>query len=301
MKRAIVTGVTGVVGSAIARALLSHGVEVYGVCRPNSSRIKNAEEIKGMHVIECDASDYEKLSDKIAEPCDAFYYLTWLGTQSNDNRADMYCQVDNIKYALDSVNAAEKCGCKVFIGAGSQAEYGCKNEPLRPDTECNPVSGYGMAKLCAGQMTRSLCEQKGIRHIWTRIVSTYGPNDREKCLVPYVINMLKNGDKPLLTPCDQIWDYIYADDEGEAFYAIAEKGRAGAIYVLGSGEARPLSEYVEIIRNEINPNIEIGFGEREYNPDQMMYLQADISSLKTDTGWEPRFSFRDGIKKLLEL
>ena len=81
---------------------------------------------------------------------------------------------DNVKQCLDAVFASKSLGCKVFVGAGSQAEYGNKGGVMRPDTFPEPISGYGMAKLCAGQMTRYLCKQAGIKHVWPRILSVYG-------------------------------------------------------------------------------------------------------------------------------
>ena len=68
-------------------------------------------------------------------------------------------------------------GCKVFLGAGSQAEYGRVSGILRPDTPAFPENGYGMAKLCAGQMSRVECQTLGMDHVWARILSVYGPHD----------------------------------------------------------------------------------------------------------------------------
>ena len=80
---------------------------------------------------------------------------------------------------------------------------------------------------------------------------------------------------------------------------MALNGRDGAVYVLGSGQARPLREYVEIIRDVINPACTIGFGEVPYRKDQVMHLEADITELTKDTGWVPSTKFDDGIRMIL--
>ena len=65
----------------------------------------------------------------------------------------MELQNNNVKYALQAVKAAKELGCTRFVGAGSQAEYGRVEGTLTPDTPAFPENGYGIAKLCAGQMT----------------------------------------------------------------------------------------------------------------------------------------------------
>ena len=80
---------------------------------------------------------------------------------------------------------------------------------------------------------------------------------------------------------------------------LAEKGTGGRIYPIGSGIARPLKEYIEIIRDEIDPQLPLGFGEVPYSPKQVMHLCADISGLKEDTGFEPSVSFEEGARRTI--
>lgn len=300
MKRAIVTGPTGVIGTALVKKLIAENVETYAVIRSTSKRINTIPDDKLVHIVKCDIDSFGNLKGLIKEPCDAFFHLAWTGTDDPLNRFDMQLQTKNIKYSLDAVQAAVDLECKVFIGAGSQAEYGTKSGIMRPDTFPEPVSGYGMAKLCAGQMTRYLCKQAGIRHIWPRILSIYGPGDGKQTLINSAIRCMLSGEKLSMTAGEQLWDYLYSEDAANALYAMAEKGKDGAVYVLGSGKVMPLRKYVEIIRDLINPNLEIGFGERAYFKDQVMHLEADTYSLTNDTGWEPKTDFSVGIKNLME-
>ena len=207
----------------------------------------------------------------------------------------MYLQNENVKCTLDAVNAAQRFGCHTFIGAGSQAEYGRVEGVLTSNTPVFPDNGYGMAKLCAGQMSRALCEQKGMKHIWTRILSVYGPHDGEQSMVMSTIRSLLIGNHSALTKGEQQWDYLYSMDAGHAMYAIGKSGVHGKIYCIGSGNARPLVEYVKVMREYINPDAELGLGEIPYAPKQVMYLCADISELKVDTGFAPKYTFEEGI------
>lgn len=299
MKRAIVTGPTGVIGTALIKKLISENIKTYAVIRSTSKRINTIPKNEFVHIIKCDIDNLTDLNSLIEEYCDAFFHLAWAGTDNPLNRFDMQLQTKNIQYSLDAVQVAVDLNCSVFVGAGSQAEYGIQSGVMRPDTFPEPVSGYGMAKLCAGQMTRYLCNQAGIKHIWPRILSVYGPGDGKQTLISSAIRSMLAGEKLSMTAGEQLWDYLYSEDAADALYTMAEKGKNGAVYVLGSGRAMPLRRYVEIIRDSIDPQLKIGFGEKPYFKDQVMHLEADISSLTNDTGWRPKVHFVDGINRLI--
>lgn len=296
----IITGATGILGLALIDRLLADHLELYIVCHPGSSRNKNIPQAKNIHLIDCDISEFSKLPTIIGKKCDAFFHFAWLGTGNPLDRMNMRLQLQNVQYALDAVDAAKELGCNVFIGAGSQAEYGRIEGIIHPDSPANPISGYGMAKLCAGEMTRAECKKYGIRHIWPRIVSVYGRHERGQSLIGIVIAKLLRQEKPSLTKGEQIWDYLYAGDAADAFYRMALSGKDGAVYVLGSGQTRTLREFMEAIRDAIDPTLPLGIGEIPYYPDQAMHLEADISNLTRDTGWVPHTTFEDGICQLLQ-
>ena len=300
IKSAVLTGPTGVLGTALVKKLADTGVETYVVCHRGSRRNATILAHSCIHKIECDMEEISNLPEFIGKSVEAFFHLAWLGTQVNSNRMDMYLQNTNVKYALDTVYVAKKLGCKVYVGAGSQAEYGRIDGVIHPDSPTNPISGYGMAKLCAGQMTRVLCKKFGIRHIWPRIISVYGKNDGEKTLVSTLIRTLQMGEKTKLTAGEQMWDYLYSDDAAEALYLMAEKGKDGAVYVLGSGKSRKLKEFMIDIRDAVDKDMSLGLGKIPYLPDQAMHLEADISNLTRDTGWKPKTLFKDGIYRLIK-
>ena len=81
---------------------------------------------------------------------------------------------------------------------------------------------------------------------------------------------------------------------------LALKGRDGGVYCLGSGTAKPLREYIESLRDCIDPDAELGFGDIPYGEAQVMYLCADTSELEADTGFVPATTFEDGIKATVQ-
>lgn len=299
MKRAIITGATGAVGIALIHTLIQNHVEAVAVVRPDSKRKKNIPDHPLVSKVECELNQLASLREKLHGTYDAFYHLGWSGT-TGSGRDDLKTQNLNVKYTLDAADAAKELGCTVFVGAGSQAEYGRYEGKLNEDVPVNPENGYGIAKLSAGLMSRIACRQRGLKHIWTRILSVYGPFDGEHSMVIDTIGKLLNKETPAFTKAEQKWDYLYSADAGLALYLLGLKGKDGKTYCIGSGQARPLKEYIEIIKNVIDPDMSLEFGKIPYSEKQVMHLCADISSLKEDVGFEPRYLFREGIVKTVE-
>lgn len=296
MKKLLLTGATGMIGIAIIEKALCRGWNITCIVNPNSTREANIPKHEHVNIIRCDILNYASL--QLEQKYDAFIHLAWNKT-SGTGRDDVDVQLANIHATLGAVRLAKRAGCRVFIGAGSQAEYGVQKVDLTSILPVQPESGYGIAKYTAGKLSALLCKQLGIRFNWLRILSVYGKYDGENTLINYVIKELKNGNSPNLTKCEQIWDYLNAEDAAMAFLAVVEKGVAGKFYPLGSGTGKPLSEYVLTIQKIINPNIALNFGAKNYYPHQPMYLVADISELTQDTGWKPNIDFAEGIQKIL--
>ena len=298
-KTAVVTGATGMIGIALIKHLVQNNYTVYAVVRPDSERIKNIPVHERIVIVSCDINSYSSLPEKIGRCCDLFFHLAWDGTYGN-SRNNMHLQTNNILASVEAAETASKLGCSTFLGAGSQAEYGPKNCIISPDTETNPENGYGIAKLSAGQMTRIICRKNGIRHIWCRIFSVYGPYDAEYTMVMSgIIRMLKS-ENPQYTKGEQKWDYLFCNDAARALYLAALKGTDGSIYCVGGGTARPLQDYILEIRNAANPNCQPEIGAVPYSENQVMYLCADISSLTSDTGFVPLIDFKNGIEETVK-
>ena len=298
MKRAIITGATGAIGTALIAELVNNNIEVLVLCNRNSKRKDRIPKHPLILQRECSLNEMATMQNDTGKEYDVFYHFAWAGT-TGPERNDMYLQNENVRFALDAINLAKRFGCKTFIGAGSQAEYGRYEGLLKPDTPVFPEMGYGMAKLCAGQMTRMEAQKLGMRHIWTRILSVYG-NDGPNSMVMSTIHKLQNGELPEFTKGEQIWDFLYNGDAAKAFLLLADRGIDGKTYILGSGNGKPLKEYIEIIRDVVSPGAELGIGKLPYSDKQVMYLCADITETKQDLDWTPQMTFREGIKKIME-
>lgn len=296
MTRAILTGATGMIGVHLVRELLDQGWEVTALVRPGSPHIARLEPHPHLSLIDCglDRLDSCPLSGRY----DAFFHLGWSGT-SPALRSDPEAQAVNIGCTLAAVRLAHRLGCSVFVGAGSQAEYGPRYElPISPETPAAPVTAYGICKLAAGSLARLECQRLGLHCAWVRIFSVYGRYDLPTTLVSTALQKLAAGETPSFTPATHIWDYLEAGDAARALRLAAERTSGCRIYCLGSGEARPLRDYIEQLRDIAAPGAALDIGAIPY-AGQPAQLQADISALTRDTGWRPLVSFAEGIRRLV--
>ena len=299
-KRVVITGPTGLIGRALIRQCVRSHTEVYAVVRPGSRRMSTLPEHPLVHKLECDLSDLGSLPGRIPESCDVFYHLGW-GHTGRAKNGDVKFQTENIDFTLDALRSASALSCRLFIGAGSQAEYGPLNlDRISPDTPEHPVSSYGICKYAAGRLARLEGERLGIPVVWMRIFSTYGIGDKEDMLMGFLVRKMIHGEHIAMTQGIQEWDYLNADDAGRAFYLAGEHCGKSAVYCLGSGQKKPLREYVEEAAQLSGYRLPVGYGEVPYSENSVMKLCADISSLTEDTGFVPRISFTEGIRELIE-
>lgn len=302
-KHVIVTGGTGVTGNALIRYLLKQNIKVTALIRKNSKREIFMPESQDLVTIPCNLGEYMQILGLLCEEYDAFFHLAWdgsMGKEKIDNRNNMFLQSNNINYTIEAVELCKSISCPVFLATGSQAEYGHVDGIISEDTAEHPQNGYGMAKLCANHMTRVMCERYGIKHIWARLFSIYGPYDGTESLIDTSIQKLIKGIKPTYTKGEQVWDYLYSYDAAKALYLLASKGKDGHTYCIGNGNVHLLKEYITWMHEVVNPDCIPIFGEIAYSSGQVMKMIPDIKKLVEDTEFFPEYTFYSGIKEILD-
>ena len=261
LKKIAVTGATSTLGVAVINECIKHEIEVIAFMNPRSQHEKRIPKSSLVKIVPC-ALEQQKFINVTGIKAEAFIHLAWQASNSFV-RNDVMPQVENIGYALDSVLLAEKLGC-------------------------------------SGQMTRLECRKRNIKHIWPRILSTYGPNTQDSTIINYTIRCLLKGKCPELTACEQIWDFLYVDDAARALLLLADKGRDGEVYIISSGTSQIMRKYIEIIHNKINAAAKIGYGCIPYNSNSIMHLEGDISKINKELGFRPTITFEEGIEKTIE-
>ncbi|GFN31958.1 NAD-dependent epimerase/dehydratase family protein [Paenibacillus xylaniclasticus] len=270
---AFVTGAAGFIGAAVCRRLLALGWQVYAVIRQGSNRERLPARHPSLMLVEGDLMRLPKWEAKLEEavqrrgPAAVWLHLGWTGVAGADRNDE--AQNDNVAAVLQSVRTAAKLGCRSWIGAGSQAEYGRLEGRADEGTSELPTTVYGKAKLAAGREALAEAKRLGLAGSWVRIFSVYGPGDNGGWLIPDIARKLLAGQSPELTLGEQRWDYLYIDDAADAFAALAQRSitapysvkplnaagqqavhPAAGVFNLGSGESRTIREIAELVRTE---------------------------------------------------
>lgn len=297
MNRAIVTGASGFIGSALVQELLSAHVEVYAVVRRDSLKKDVLKPVPGLTIIECNMDEYYTLRERICTPSiDVFYHLAWEGS-AGPLRSDVQIQLNNVKYTVDAVKTAKELHCGCFCGAGSimEIEAGC----FIPQNGSRPskTSIYSSAKLAAHYMAKSIAADLGIPFIWGMISNAFGVGEISPRFVNTTIRKFMHEFEVDFTEGCQLYDFVYISDMAHAFYLLGLSGIPFSTYYIGSGQPRHLREYIEIMRDCITPNVILRFGSIPYNGVCLPIETFDTSKLLSDTGFRPVISFDEGIRR----
>ena len=299
MKNVLVTGATSFIGANLTNRLLELGHTVYATVRPGAKGKCELSASEFLHILEAPMSEYLYLGELIDKPIDTAFFLAWDGTRGL-SREDKDLQQRNYEYSLNGLESASKLGCETIISAGSQAEYGQYNCKINEDTFSMPVTQYGKYKLKFFEKAYEICKVKNIGFKEARLFSIYGINDsKDSLIISSINNMLHNLDCNF-TESLQIWDYLYVDDAIDGLIALTQCICQDGIYNFGSGDSKPLKEYIEQIYEVTNSKSKLIFGSLLYPTNGIVNLNPDISKLIRETGWFPKVSFQEGIEKIIK-
>ncbi|MCD7763665.1 MAG: NAD(P)-dependent oxidoreductase [Lachnospiraceae bacterium] len=300
MKKAIVTGATGFIGNYVVHELIEQGVQVYALVRPNSRNICKVADLP-VKVVECNLKDLSTLPELISDrDIDAVFHIAWQGASDADAR-NQVVQLQNLQSTLDLIDAMHEMGIGTFVGAGSLHEAEALVETAQDKVITNLGFMYKASKTAAHWIGKAKAGNYGIRFFWP-LINTYGEGERSARLVNTIIRKVFAGESPDLSAGEQFYDFVHVSDVAHALYLIAERGVDGTHYTIGSGEARKLKEFlVEVgaVANELSGhNVALGFG--KIPSQNVIYLPLetfDVTRLRNDTGFEPKVSFTEGIRR----
>jgi len=303
IKKILISGGGGFIGSHIARRCLQQGYEVTIIDDLSTGKIANIPE--GARFIQMDIAD-EKAYGNIPSSFDVLLHLAAQssGEISNEDPLKDF-KVNTLGTAL-LLKLCRDTGISRFIYASSMAVYGnASKNPVSEEDRCEPLSFYGISKLSSEHYVQHY-HREGLNTTCFRMFSVYGPgqnldNLKQGMVSIFLAYLLKGEVIWVKGSKDRFRDFIYIDDVVDAWIqAIEDPATFGNIYNLGTGEKTCVSRLVE---EEIR---QFGFEPGHYpvkyegsTPYDQFGLYADISKLKRDTGWSPRHNLERGLKKMV--
>ncbi len=297
MKTAVVTGASGFVGKALTECLLKQGTNVYAIVR-NPEKLADLKQYSNLKVIKADFNGYLKLPKMIDQDIEVFYHFAWNGT-SGLSLGDYALQLSNVRYAGDAVTAAIGLSCKKFVYAGTIGEFEAKQCVEMDDSQIRLAGIYGAAKLTADIICKALANNGKIEYCTAMLPYAFGPGDRTVRLQNILIEKLIKNERPKLVSGNNPYDLVYIDDVVNMLALVGEKGKDKKIYYLGNRNIKTMKQTILEIRDIINPNMQLVFGELN-DSSAFDYSQINVNSIYEDMGYEPTSDFKESILKTAE-
>lgn len=298
MKRIILTGGTGFIGTNLVRRLLKEGHDLHLLVRP-SYKPWRIEEIKNdvhLHVVDlANAVALNSVVEQIRP--DWIFHLAVYGAYPFQSDVQQMVQT-NIVGTINLVEACLRTGFEVFVNTGTSSEYGFKDH-APPETEfLEPNSNYAVTKASATLFCRYTAQSQRVHLPTLRLYSVYGPYEESTRLMPTLIRHGLKGELPPLVNQDVAHDYVYVEDVVEAYLLAATKPsqEPGAVYNVGTGIQTSLRKVVEVARRVMGIAVEPKWGSMpNRNWDTGVWI-ADNRKIRETLGWQPRYSFEEGFR-----
>lgn len=293
-----ITGASSFIGIELCRYLTDNEHEVIAMSRRAN---ENLEEIAKDGHLKVFRADMLSLYDKAKNlKADVFIHLAWTGT-THEERNNPAVHEENVRLSLEFVKLAKCMGCKLYVDAGSQAEYGIIPGVITEDTPCNPFSAYGKGKLKMYHESRTLTRELGLKYVHLRILSVYGENDHDETLIKTALKKLKDNEPIEMRSGGQKWNYVYVKDAARqiaelSIHAVKDKDFKQEVYNIASNDTRKLQDFIIAMKEIIESASDLNFG--GYNPEKDVNLNPDTRKTSDIVRPLAEYNFEDVISQI---
>lgn len=310
MIRALITGITGFVGSHLAEFLLSKNYEVYGISRWRSDT-KNIDHIKSkLNLVEADLNDSHSFYNAIQKiKPEQIYHLAAQSFVPTSWVAPADTMKTNVIGTINLFEAVRKANIdpKIQVACSSE-EYGLVKPDEVPIKETNPLmplSPYGVSKVAQDMLSFQYFKSYGMKIVVTRGFNHTGPRRGEVFVCSNLAKQIVEIEKGLKEPIikvgnlDSIRDFTDVRDMVKGYYLALQKGIPGERYNICSGKGYKISELLDILLRMANVKIKIEKDPERMRPSDVPILIGDNSKFRRQTGWKPEIPFETTMRDLL--
>ncbi len=310
MKQAIVTGATGYIGSYFVEYLTKKGIEVLALGRKDFDDISKIRQkkLKDSKYLKIDMSKIENLKNSIKEinwnigsSC-VFINLAW-GGKSKLSDLNVRNQMMNVIWCVNAFKIANDLNCIKFLQIGTMEEaftHKYLTLDYKKNNEYNRHVIYSVAKIAAKKALQLFAKDFKTDLIYVLHSHVMAPDDDKDSFLQVTLKKLIDKSELVFSTGEQTFDVISEKDCANGYFLICEKGIKGSEYWVGSGDPRPLREYVERMYALYPSGKEMQFGKFKYNDVKLSKNDFSIENLVKDTGYKPQNSYEEIVSNLYE-
>lgn len=308
--RALITGINGFVGSHLAEYLLAHtDWRVFGTVY---GRLDNIADIRDHLTLFPAELSREQVVDYILEETKP-HYVFHLAAQPipSASRADPWFTLENnIRLQLNILEGIVRLGLapRVLV-VGSSEEYGAvqpSDLPVDEETPLRPLNAYGLSKIAQDFMGLQYYLSHQLPIIRVRPFNHIGPRQRPGFVAADFARQIAAAEAGLQEPVvsvgnlDVSRDFSDVRDVVRAYHALMLQGQPGEVYNVGSGEAHSVRELLDLLLSLSDRPIEVRQDPAKVRPADVPCLVCDPSKLRRAVQWEPRISFAQSLRDVLD-
>jgi nucleoside-diphosphate-sugar epimerase len=305
VRKVLVTGGAGFVGSSLVRALLERGDRVRVLDNFSTGMRANLAELaEDVELVEGDLRSYERVHAAV-RGVELVFHQGALPSVPRSVQDPLTTTAVNVEGTLNVLLAARDEGVRRVVNASSSSVYGNGGRlPRTEDQYPDPISPYAVAKLAAERFCTSFSRVYPIETVSLRYFNVFGPrqdpNSQYAAVVPRFIAAIAEG-RPVTIEGDgeQSRDFTFVENVVRANLLAADAGNvSGAILNVGTGGSETVNALADTIGRVLDRPVEKLFEpEREADVRQSW---ADITAARERLGYEPRVSLEDGLRRTID-
>jgi len=304
-KKVLITGGAGFIGAELTKLCVEHGYNVAVIdtltYAGDTERIKSVQDkISFYNADVCDRKAVFEIFEK-EKP----QIVLHLAAESHVDRSILDPSLflrTNIIGTQNMLDAAKETGIDVFVNMSTDEVYGelGRDGVFTEETPLNPNSPYSVSKASQDMLGRAYFRTYGLPVLTVRASNNYGYWQYPEKLVPVVILKAYENEKiPVYGTGENVREWLFVSDCAKGILTVAEKGKPGEAYNIGSGEERQNIEVVKAILDLMGkPHSLIEFVKDR--PGHDFRYALDFSKIKSELGWNAEIGFEEGMEKTVK-
>lgn len=310
MKKVLITGADGFIGSHLTEQLLGKGYDVKAFVYYNSFNTWGwldtlpKEKLKQIEIFTGDVRDPNGVREAMKGTDGVFHLAALIAIPFSYHSPDSYVDT-NIKGTLNVLQAARDLNLERVLITSTSEVYGTAQ--YVPIDENHPYQGqspYSATKIGADRLAESFYRSFALPVTIVRPFNTYGPRQSARAVIPTIISQLLSGKEKIklgsLTPTR---DFNYVKDTANGFYEIAISDQTiGEEINIATGQEISIGKLAEELIRQINPKAEIICEKERTRPEksEVNRLLGCNEKIMRLTDWKPGYSFEQGLAETVE-